>query len=80
MSDLPDGMQKIVDVGYELLGSCQSADTIIQNVFADDSLTLAELPIELLHELDQITMECTVCNWWFEPHELDDDQICEDCK
>ena len=72
-------LEKMQQVGETLLGTCESADKVIQDVFEDESLTLTELPIEALHRLDEIAMECQVCNWWFEPHELNDDQVCDDC-
>jgi hypothetical protein len=74
-----DGYDKIRRVGEDLLGTCQSVDTILSQVFEVEDLTLEEVPIELLHELDEITMECVACNWWFEPCELDDSQVCKDC-
>lgn len=76
-----ENMRKIREVGETLLGTCKSSDEVVQNVFEDDNLTIADLPIELLHELDSIAMECSTCNWWFEPHELHgaNDQICGEC-
>lgn len=76
-----DSIAKIREVGGTLLGTCQDADPIVQQIFGDESLTLMDLPKELLEELDSITMLCDTCGWWCEACEMDgDDQVCEDCK
>lgn len=73
-------IESIREVGETLIGTCKSADEVIKDVFDDEGLDLTKLPMAALNELDSITMECTVCNWWFEPDELDEDQVCEDCS
>jgi len=72
--------EKMKRVAEKLLGSCSSVDDVLQEVFGDEELTLTDFDAELLRELDDMTMECVVCNWWCELHELDDDQVCDDCR
>lgn len=70
---------KIQEVGAKLLGSCEAADSIIEEVFGEE-ISSSDLDIQLLQELDDITQECATCNWWVETHELDDEQTCEQCQ
>lgn len=71
---------KIVEVGERLLGTCGSVDTVIQEVFNDESLSVTDLDITLLEELDDITMLCESCGWYCDPGEMNDEQVCEDCE
>lgn len=75
-----ENLRKIREAAEELRGSCKSLDDVLQAHFEDDSLGITDFDIELLRELDSITMECQGCNWWCEPHELNEDQVCEDCS
>jgi hypothetical protein len=76
----PENLEKIRTVGEQMLGTCGSLDTVVQEVFADEILTFTELDVALLEELDDITQECADCGWWCETGELDDDQVCNDCR
>lgn len=71
---------KVREVAETIQGTCRGLDDVVQEVFGDPDLTATELDIELLRELDSITMECEGCNWWCEPHELDEEQVCDDCR
>ena len=73
-------LAKMRDVAERLLGTCTNVDDVLQEVFGDDSLTLTDFPMELLHDLDDGAMQCESCGWWCEPGELDDDQTCGDCR
>jgi hypothetical protein len=76
-----ESIGKIREVGGILLGTCQDPDVIVQQVFGDENLALMDLPIDLLHELDSITMVCDTCGWWCEAHEFDEeDGNCADCR
>lgn len=75
-----DNLQKIRKVAERLQGTCGSLDDALQDVFEDDTLSVSDFALPLLYELDNITMECQGCNWWCETHELDDNQICDDCQ
>lgn len=74
-----DNLAKMREVAGTIQGTCKSLDSVLQEVFGDEDLTAVDFAIELLQELDSITMECESCNWWFETGELDDDQVCPDC-
>lgn len=70
--------EDILRIADELRGQChKSLDSILEEEFGIDS---SEVPIELLQTLDDEAMECTSCGWWFDANEIDDDQICEDCR
>lgn len=71
---------KVQAIGEALLGTCESADTVAQRIFQDEGLSLTDLDITLLEELDDITMQCECCGWWCEPGELNDNQVCNDCE
>jgi hypothetical protein len=72
---------KIRQVAEIICGTCnRSLDDVLQEVFGDESIDMMDLDIELLRELDDITQECQGCNWWCETSELDDNQLCEDCR
>lgn len=82
MNDFPYNEQNlslIRKVADELCGTCKSADDVIEEHFGE-GVTLTDLDMLLLHELDDITMQCEGCGWWCETGELDDDQVCEDCR
>lgn len=74
-----DGIRIVAET---LQGTCRSLDDVLCEVFEVEKgrLTAADLPIELLHELDGMVMECTVCNWWVEADEVDDESVCEECR
>lgn len=83
MSTIPyneANLHKIKEVADRLQGTCRSLDDVLQEVFDDENVDLIGVDIELLHELDDITQECQGCNWWFETSELNDEQLCGDCR
>jgi len=72
--------QTMREVAEEITGTCKSLDDVLQEKFKDEGLTATDFDITLLGELDDMVMECQECNWWCETHDLDDDQICGDCR
>jgi len=77
----PENSEKIRQLAEKLCGTCnRSLDDAVQEVFGDESIdAVTDIDIELLRELDDITMECQGCNWWCETSELNEDELCEDC-
>lgn len=71
-----EGIRRVAEA---LLGTCKSLDEQLQQEFDDDSLTIEAIPVELLHKLDLMVWRCSVCDWWVEPHEIDDD-VCDECR
>lgn len=72
--------KKMTEVAERLQGTAgHDLDSVLQDVFRDDDLQMTDFHINLLHHLDDITMECTACGWWCESGELDDEQVCADC-
>ena len=76
----PENLLLIQKVGKNLLGTCDSADKVIAEVFGNPDLTLTDIAPELLVGLDQIAWKCSACDWWCEPHEIDDNDTCDDCR
>lgn len=62
----------------ELNGTCKSVHELSEPEYVaglDNMVFCARL--------DELVMECSVCNWWVEPSELaedTDDVICLECK
>jgi hypothetical protein len=69
---------KMRAVAEYLTGTCQSLDAALEGEFGED-VSLTDFDTTLLHELDDMTMVCEDCIWWYETHELNDDQKCSDC-
>lgn len=80
IEDTPENRAKVIQAGECLLGTCKSADTVIQEVFGDEDLTLTDLAMPLLEALDDLTMCCEACGWWCETGFLNDNQVCNDCE
>lgn len=74
-----DNRAKMREVAEDLRGTCKSLDDALQAMFGED-VSAVDIDIKLLRELDEITMECEGCSWWFEADELDDNQQCIDCR
>lgn len=70
---------KIIAVAEYLQGTCKSLEDGLETQFGEGA-DLVDFDIELLRTLDDITMNCEGCNWWCETSELDDDQVCSDCR
>jgi hypothetical protein len=68
----------MMKVAEDLSGTCKSLDDVLQTHFGED-VEVTDFDILLLQELDDQVMECQGCNWWHETHELDDNQLCDDC-
>lgn len=73
-------MTKTVDeIAYELQGSCQS----LQNVLERHDMDGMDDDLEFCHALDRLVFCCEQCEWWFEQSEMgerDDDRwICREC-
>lgn len=75
-----DSRAKINKVAETIEGTCRSLDDVVQEVFEDPELEFTDLPQELLEALDDMTMQCEGCGWWCETGDLDDDQVCGDCR
>lgn len=76
-----ENRDKIMAVAERLMGTCKNLDDVVQDVFEDEGLdATSDIDIKLLYELDETVMLCESCGWWCEPVELDDEQICEDCR
>lgn len=71
---------KIRVVAERIEGSCRGLDDVLQEVFGIEDLTMEQVDTELLRELDDMTMECQVCGWWCETGDMDEDQVCSDCR
>ena len=74
-----DSLNKITKVAEAIMGTCQNLDDFIEEEFGE-GITASDLDIELLRELDAITMECQACGWWCEADDLNEDQVCGDCE
>ena len=72
--------EKIRRVAEILQGSRKGLDDVLQEVFEDEDLDMMQVDLALLRELDDQVMECDGCGWWCETGELDDDQVCGDCR
>lgn len=80
IDDTEENRQKIDAVADRLLGSCSSLDDALQEVFADEDLSIIDVATPLLHRLDDITMQCESCGWWCEAGEIDENSVCDDCR
>lgn len=68
--------EAMAGVAEELMGTCQCLDTVL----GENGFDIDDVPIELLSLLDEQVMVCETCGWWCEPCELNEEQVCEDCK
>lgn len=75
-----ENQKKMAEVGDALVGTCSSLEDALSIIFGEENSDLIQFDIELLRRLDDHTMQCDSCNWWCETGELDDDQICDDCR
>lgn len=75
-----ENQKKMAEVGDALIGTCSSLEDALSTVFGEENSDLIQFDIELLCRLDDHTMQCNSCSWWCETGELDDDQICDDCR
>ncbi len=66
----------MVEIAEDLRGTCKSLDEVLITF----GLSFDGIPQELLGRLDDEVMECQVCGWWYETHDLNDDQICNECE
>lgn len=66
-----------VQVGEKLLGTCGSLIGMLEQMELDEGL---QDRMPFCEGLDQTAMECTCCNWYVEPGEMDDDTRCEQCS
>lgn len=57
----------------ELIGTCR---TFSEAMGAD----IEDMPRVWLTEIDTLVMQCDQCGWWVDAHEVNDDQICEECR
>ncbi len=69
-------IEMMVEIAEELNGTCGD----LMKSLEDRGIEFNQLSIELLSRLDEEVMDCQTCGWWHESHELDDDQVCKDCK
>lgn len=75
-----ENQKKMAEVSDALIGTCSSLEDALAVVFGEGNSDLIQFDVELLNRLDDHTMQCESCNWWCETGELDDDQICDDCR
>ncbi len=66
----------MVEIAEELNGTCGDLNKALES----RGIEFNQLSVELLGKLDDEVMDCQVCGWWYETHELNDDQICNDCE
>ncbi len=66
----------MVEIAEDLRGTCQSLNEVLEK----HGLNFDNISLELLGKLDEEVMECQVCNWWYETHEINDDQVCNECE
>lgn len=71
-----ENLAKIRKVADELQGSMGTLDSALEEEFGEDP----DVDIRLLQELDSITMECENCGWWCETGEIDENNVCDDCR
>ncbi len=69
-------IEMMVEIAEELNGTCLDLNKSLE----DRGIEFNQLTVELLSRLDEEVMDCQVCGWWHETHELNDDQICKDCE
>lgn len=74
----PGNKAKMDKVAENLRGTCKSLDEYLGDEFGE-GVDIMEFDIELLRHLDDQVMECQGCGWWCETHELNEDQLCDDC-
>lgn len=60
---------RVVSLAEELIGSSR--------LLTDDEKAVVDSDPE---QFDELCMKCEVCDWWCEPSELDEDQVCEGCN
>lgn len=75
-----ENLARMLNAADTLLGTCKCLEDVLESEFGEEGADLLNFDTELLRELDDATMMCEACNWWCEPGELDDDQICNDCR
>ncbi len=66
----------MLEIAEELTGTCND----LNHVLEERGIEFNDISIELLTVLDNEAMDCQLCGWWHESHELNDDQICKDCE
>lgn len=79
IENTPANQTKIDEVAEYLQGTCKSLEEGLEHVFGEGA-DVGNIDIQLLHRLDDQTMCCEGCNWWCETSELDEDQLCGDCR
>lgn len=58
-----------------LLGTCDSLDDAIESL----GRNYEDLNQDTFKELDSLVLQCEVCSWWVEAHEISDGE-CVDCR
>jgi len=64
--------ERLDEVVDQLIGTCLPLSGVLTEEEMEDRIFLAAL--------DERALECECCGWWYEPDELDDDQVCRDCR
>lgn len=64
--------ERVAAVVHELQGTCKS----LHEVLTEDE----EHDQAMLNGIDDEISLCDGCHWWCENAEMDDDNLCEDCK
>lgn len=74
-------LEQLNNIIYDLQGSCQSIDEVI-NYYTNFDFT--SLDLDDLYYIDEHIFNCVTCGWWFEISEMSDSEdietICKDCK
>jgi hypothetical protein len=71
--------KSVEDIAYELQGSCQSLEALLEF----HEMEGAENDAAFCNALDQLVFQCEGCGWWCEISEMTDDEEndwnCTDC-
>lgn len=67
--------EQLQEIINSVQGTCSSLGYVCEGLgFNEDDLTLDQLS-----EIDDCYIQCPNCGWWVEPHELANEDMCEDC-
>ena len=62
---------RLEELVSSLIGSCHELDYYLEEG--------EELTLEELHYIDSLVQPCNGCGWNFDPWELNDEGLCEEC-
>jgi hypothetical protein len=64
------------EIAEELQGTCGTLDAALEV----HGIDIDSVPVKLLQEIDEITIECPDCGWWCESSEMNEEGVCKDCS